>query len=187
MGDILQREQSKPRREYLLKEIKATEEELDDIKNKFSWADYELPEDEKSAQRVIDLLQKALFEWEEDTEREGEKDSHEKNMEGSCVDLPLEPSQRNVSILEGETEKNRKPNSTEASARLIIIEGKSKKRPQWQVAADLKDKLKRSDYEIACDLSIDKRHLPKEKQYDAMRAHAARLVEKGRKEKTGKK
>ena len=59
----------------ILEKIKTVEKDLDSIENKDSWAAYELPDDKDSAQWVIDLLQNALFEREQDTEKDEGKHS----------------------------------------------------------------------------------------------------------------
>jgi hypothetical protein len=45
----------------LQNEIETLTKELDKIENKYSWSNYELPEDQKSAKWVIDLLRSSYF------------------------------------------------------------------------------------------------------------------------------
>jgi hypothetical protein len=45
----------------MLNELKTLKRELDNIENIHSWLDYELPENEESADRVIDLLMRSYF------------------------------------------------------------------------------------------------------------------------------
>jgi len=75
-GAVLERERLAPRRESLLNEIKTKEKELECIENKYSWADYKLPDDEKAAQRIIGLLQDAFFKREQDAEQDENKLEH---------------------------------------------------------------------------------------------------------------
>ncbi|MGD0279866.1 MAG: hypothetical protein ABSC11_11230 [Smithella sp.] len=48
-------------REYLLNKIEPLKKELEQIEDKFSWRNYDLPADERSAQWVIDLLLNSYF------------------------------------------------------------------------------------------------------------------------------
>ncbi len=50
-----------PLREYLLNKIETLKNEIEQNENKYSWSNYELPEDQKSAQWVIDLLLNSYF------------------------------------------------------------------------------------------------------------------------------
>ncbi|MCX5831174.1 MAG: hypothetical protein NT140_04695 [Deltaproteobacteria bacterium] len=68
------RERLGPRRDFLLKEIETLKEDLDSITNIHSWAAYELPDDEESAQWVIDHLKEALFETEPEVEKDPQKE-----------------------------------------------------------------------------------------------------------------
>lgn len=61
MGLIELRERLAPRHEYVLEQIETLKQEIDRIPDKYSWANYNLPEDEASAKGVFDLLLRALF------------------------------------------------------------------------------------------------------------------------------
>jgi hypothetical protein len=56
-----QRQRYHPRMEKLSRDIEDLKNELLQIKDKYSWANYELPEDDKSAEWVINSLLNALF------------------------------------------------------------------------------------------------------------------------------
>lgn len=59
LGDVQRRYASMNK--SLQNEIETLTNELDIIENKYSWSNYELPEDEQSAKLVMDSLLKALF------------------------------------------------------------------------------------------------------------------------------
>jgi len=59
LGDLQRRYASMNK--SLQNEIETLSKELDKIENKYSWSNYELPENEQSAKRVMDSLLKALF------------------------------------------------------------------------------------------------------------------------------
>jgi hypothetical protein len=97
----------------------------------------------------------------------------------ACVDDAIATKK----TVENQTkEKRPKSDLTNTAAKIIVDAGRNRKDSDHKIAWELKNKLNRSYYAIARDLGIDKTHLSKKCQYDAMRAHAARLVKKGQKE-----
>lgn len=73
-GAIAQRERAAPWRESLLNRVENLEKKLTRRGDKYSWAAYELSDDKKSAQRVLDLLQNAFFEIELGIEKDSKKE-----------------------------------------------------------------------------------------------------------------
>lgn len=69
-----------------LEKIKTIEKDLDCIENKESWVNYELPDDDESAQWVIDQLKDAFFEIEQEAEKDSPKEvllPQEKEISGN--------------------------------------------------------------------------------------------------------
>jgi len=60
-GVFEEQERARPRRKKLSREIDILKEEMKNVTDINSWANYELPGDDKSAERVIDLLLNAFF------------------------------------------------------------------------------------------------------------------------------
>lgn len=61
MGSIIMQERYAPRVEYVSNEIDTLKKDLAKIANKYSWINYELPEDSKSATWVLNSLLRSLF------------------------------------------------------------------------------------------------------------------------------
>jgi len=81
-GVFEEQERAKPRRENLSRKIDSLKEEMKNVTDINSWANYELPKDSNSAQWVISQLEKALFEiGQEKAQGQGEELVKEKPVE----------------------------------------------------------------------------------------------------------
>jgi len=70
LGPIIESERRKPRYEQITREIEILENDLAKIENKYSWRDYELPEDTSRAEWVINSLLNAYYKLPEAAEIE---------------------------------------------------------------------------------------------------------------------